>query len=234
MGSLFSCCDDASPETLSQVLKWGPAHTTLATLGSKLKSDGRPLTAVDWRANRLADAAAKLAAHSVRVPWEVREKYEYLGAAHLYGAALAGAACRAANNHMSSQPQPDGSVKQVRSRDSIGRPPQKAPGATRSPQQTQKQRSAKGRPSPQPELAEALPKDFPVASGAMALPMAAAFATSASVPDRVEQRSRTCSRAGETKNRIASRKPAKRSRLGEQRSHAISAAALANRLSCQQ
>ena len=76
--AIFSCCDEATPEQIGQVLTWGPAHTSLATLGSRLRSDGKPLTAVDWRANALADAAAKMAAHSVRAPWLVRHTYKCL------------------------------------------------------------------------------------------------------------------------------------------------------------
>ena len=43
-------------------LKWMPSHTSLDTLLDRIKSDGRPISTVEWRANRLADALAKAAA----------------------------------------------------------------------------------------------------------------------------------------------------------------------------
>ena len=70
--AIFSCCEDALLQHLDAMLTWGPAHTSWASLGSRLRSDGKPLTATDWRANGIADGAAKMAAYSVRprVPLE--------------------------------------------------------------------------------------------------------------------------------------------------------------------
>ena len=43
---------------------WMPAHQPVSAIWSRVKSDGRPVSPVDWRANRLVDALAKLAAVS--------------------------------------------------------------------------------------------------------------------------------------------------------------------------
>ena len=42
-----------------------PAHTSMHSIGVALRSDGIAVTAVDWRANRLADALAKAAVERV-------------------------------------------------------------------------------------------------------------------------------------------------------------------------
>ena len=43
-------------------VQWVPAHTTRGDVGSKLRGDGRPITAMDQLGNALADNQAKLAA----------------------------------------------------------------------------------------------------------------------------------------------------------------------------
>ncbi len=54
-------------------LRWMPAHGSAASIGRALKSDGRPVTALEWRANRLVDALAKHAAGFDRVPSKTLE-----------------------------------------------------------------------------------------------------------------------------------------------------------------
>ena len=43
-------------------LVWMPAHQPLSAVGHKELSNGKLLTVVDWRENRVVDALAKLAA----------------------------------------------------------------------------------------------------------------------------------------------------------------------------
>ena len=119
--AIFSCCEDALLKELDDMLTWGPAHTSWATLGSRLRSDGRPLTTIDWRANVLADAAAKHAANTHRAPAALRAHHSQMVAAHRYGAAVAGIACREANNYKVTQFDRDGNVTTLIKRDSIGR-----------------------------------------------------------------------------------------------------------------
>ena len=51
---------DNSTEALCRHLTWMNSHTTANNFRQKVKSDGRNVTAVDWRANGLADALAKI------------------------------------------------------------------------------------------------------------------------------------------------------------------------------
>ena len=46
---------------------WMPSHSSRHTIGTRHKSDGQSVTPLDWRANRLADAAAKAAAAGNRL-----------------------------------------------------------------------------------------------------------------------------------------------------------------------
>eukprot|EP00959_Pyramimonas_sp_CCMP1952_P404714 8481778-Pyramimonas_sp.AAC.1 len=47
---------DVAVLVTSGKLTWMPAHGTTAVIGTAPRSDGVAVTAVDWRANRLADA----------------------------------------------------------------------------------------------------------------------------------------------------------------------------------
>ena len=53
---------DVSTMITGRHLIWMPAHGAVASIGKAVRSDGRAVTAKDWRANRFADALAKLAA----------------------------------------------------------------------------------------------------------------------------------------------------------------------------
>jgi hypothetical protein len=65
---IFGALDDY-PVALHRegVFLWMPAHGSASTIGHALRSDGRPISPIDWRANRLADALAKSAARAHRV-----------------------------------------------------------------------------------------------------------------------------------------------------------------------
>jgi len=102
---------------------WMPAHGALHTIGESRRSDGVPITATDWRANRLADGLAKAAARSARVPLRILQAVKDAAAAAEYAAALVGAACFAANNHVQELVLPDGTTTTVKRRDSTARKP---------------------------------------------------------------------------------------------------------------
>ena len=57
---------DVSLLASGRALIWMPAHGPVSSIGHALKSDGQEVTAIDWRANRLADALAKSAIGDVR------------------------------------------------------------------------------------------------------------------------------------------------------------------------
>ena len=176
--SIFNCCEETLLQELDSMLTWGPAHTSWASLGSRLRSDGLPLTAIDWRANGIADAAAKMAARRHRAPAHIRRMYEEAVAAHRYGAAVAGTACWEANHHQTTVIDSEGNVKQVVVRDSIGRQAQHVHSIA------DVDGTCKAAPAAGPDgdcgiamaLNAALPSDFPLQPGAMPLNQAALLA----------------------------------------------------------
>ena len=243
--SIFACCEDALLQELDSMLTWGPAHTSWASLGSRLRSDGMPLTAVDWRANGIADAAAKMAAGRHRAPAYLRRHYHELVAAYRYGAAVAGVACWEANNHKAMTTDASGAVKFVIHRDSIGRQNAQCHSFTGFGCQQPPPPAA---PSPgiketigvhNDPLEAALPSDFPRLPGAMQLHQAVLLTGSAQDDDdRPRQQHFTAKEDARTHA-----KSANSSRQQQQRRHrrtpvvdsatreaAIQAAALANNL----
>ena len=58
---------DVVDAALQGRVTWMPSHGSRLTIGARNKSDGQPVTALDWRANRLADAVAKAAAAENRL-----------------------------------------------------------------------------------------------------------------------------------------------------------------------
>ena len=155
------------------MLTWGPAHTSWASLGSRLRSDGMPLTAVDWRANGIADAAAKMAAGRHRAPAYVRRHYNELVAAHRYGAAVAGVACREANNYKSMTTDAAGGLKIVTYRDSIGRQGAPHHNIAGDDEPLHPASTTQSESAPEEPLVAALPRDFPRRPGAIQLHQAA-------------------------------------------------------------
>ena len=90
-------------------LVWLPAHQTTAAIGVQLLSNKRRFSAIDWRANRLVDALAKLAASERRAPVAIIRLLKSAKAAALHAAALLGQMTHAANNHRIIDTRPDGS-----------------------------------------------------------------------------------------------------------------------------
>ena len=52
----------------TRLTRWMPAHAPASDIGRARDSEGDPITATMWRANRLADALAKAAAGEHRLP----------------------------------------------------------------------------------------------------------------------------------------------------------------------
>eukprot|EP00973_Karenia_brevis_P028832 3976139-Karenia_brevis.AAC.1 len=95
----FSILDDfgCTAEDLAKV-KWIPAHTGQGSIGQVVASDSKPLTALQWRANRLADLLAKSAARPHRLPLDARKTLKIAREALEYSLAKLGAVTHAANN----------------------------------------------------------------------------------------------------------------------------------------
>ena len=81
-------------------LVWMPAHQTAAHMARSVKSTGQPVTVVDWRANRLADALAKSAATETQAPPAALKLLDAAAAAVKHCATLLGQVTHAANHNV--------------------------------------------------------------------------------------------------------------------------------------
>ena len=85
-----------------------PAHQPLSAIGEGTLSNGKLLTGIDWRANRLVDALAKLAAATAQAPKEVICLLESGKAAVKHAAAMLAVVTHRANHHEVPVQRPDG------------------------------------------------------------------------------------------------------------------------------
>jgi hypothetical protein len=118
----FNILDDYGAYELDKVT-WMPAHNGQGSIGRVFASNGKPLTAVQWRANRLVDLLAKSAARPRRLPREARKLVETAAAALEYSLAKLGAVTHAANHYRVSTVLNDGSTTYSNKRDSSGMQP---------------------------------------------------------------------------------------------------------------
>ena len=77
-----------------------PAHQGPGAIGVAIKSDGKPITVLEWRANRLVDAIAKAEASRGMAPQGTVDLLNSATALVQRTAAQIGAATHAANNHI--------------------------------------------------------------------------------------------------------------------------------------
>ena len=80
-------------------LTWMPAHTAKKSAGQKEKSDGSFVSAIDWRANRLVDAAAKASAFEQRPSATVRARLASVQQGYYEGLLSLAAVTHASNFH---------------------------------------------------------------------------------------------------------------------------------------
>ena len=99
-----------------------PAHGALHTIGLREKSDGCPVTSLDWRANRLADAVAKAGAACVRTPASARILNNRVRNAYEHALVKLAAVTVAANRHETSTIHEDGTATRVILRDAACSP----------------------------------------------------------------------------------------------------------------
>jgi hypothetical protein len=103
-------------------LGWVPAHQSLGMIGEKQLPDGTRLTAVDWRANRLADALAKRGAARFALPKDAQELLASGAAAVRYAAGILGRATWGANNCKVTKVDEQGNSSVVTVRDATPAP----------------------------------------------------------------------------------------------------------------
>ena len=118
--------DDSWHQAQRQVV-WMPAHGSQATIDVKLKSDGSLVSSLDWRANRLVDAAAKAAVRAVRVGAAQRILYHRTTKAYEHALTELAVVTVAANNHLAHVVDADGNCKRQYRRDSSAIPRSKRP-----------------------------------------------------------------------------------------------------------
>ena len=103
-------------------LVWMPAHLSRKMVGEVKLGNGQRLSHIDWRANRLVDKLAKLAAWAAADNTSCFEVLKGGEAAAAHAAIVLGIVTHAANNHRTADRQPDGSVKHTVLRDSVDKP----------------------------------------------------------------------------------------------------------------
>jgi len=116
--SIYDCIDKRG--TIDILLKrvWRmPSHCPLASVGTRVMSNGEFVGALDWRANRLVDHLARIAAELVTVPDLACIIRDQFSKAVEYCAASLGVVTHAANNHIIPVTREDGVVVNRKVRD---------------------------------------------------------------------------------------------------------------------
>ncbi len=118
MGLIFHTLDIEDASSVNNDIVRMPAHGPAQSIGKKLKSNGHPVNAIDWRANRLVDFLARLAACTDKVPEGATKLYrQVFGAAECFAASL-GAVTFAANHYRTEVVNGEGKLVSVTRRDS--------------------------------------------------------------------------------------------------------------------
>ncbi len=122
--AIFGVLDDCSGSGIDyKKLVWMPAHGAVHTIHNALKSNGRPITPIDWRANRLVDACAKHAVTRVRVDKRILVHIASAGLANEFSIAKLGTVTHAANHYSCTFTKEDGSYGHRVMRDSAATRP---------------------------------------------------------------------------------------------------------------
>ena len=113
---------DVSERLVNDKLVWFPAHLTHKAIGQAKGSNGCRLSAVDWRANRLVDKLAKVAAKALQFSKHVLNLLPSAVAASAHAACLLGVVTHKANNLEVSSTNAVGKTVTRTLRDSTERP----------------------------------------------------------------------------------------------------------------
>ena len=115
---IFHALDGTALETALERLVWMPSHKTLVASSLCLKSDGAPVSATDWRSNRLVDGLAKRAADCCRTHQDLRGYLHHAKTMVEHSAAIIGMAAYGANNYSVTVWSPQGKLVDATRRDS--------------------------------------------------------------------------------------------------------------------
>ena len=88
-------------EGATELIQWMPAHTSEASIGERLCSDGVPVSGDLWSANQIVDMLAKQSADSVRLSQSFRSSFNFKEAKAFELAKYLGQVTFEANNHVS-------------------------------------------------------------------------------------------------------------------------------------
>ena len=116
---------DGQLDLLRKRLIWLPAHQTATAIGHRILSNGREMTAMDWRANRLVDKLAQKVAWGCISSHDAVKLTTSMRVAARHACALLGVVTHAANNHKVVEADRNGVMRTVTKRDA-----QEPPAAT--------------------------------------------------------------------------------------------------------
>ena len=108
-----------------EIMVWMPAHKSTASIGASLKSDNKAVTSKAWRANRLVDGLAKLAAADGAASKSTVLLIESAEVLVRHAAAQLGTATYYANNCAEEYVKDDGTVGRKSRRDAMDQPTSK-------------------------------------------------------------------------------------------------------------
>jgi hypothetical protein len=104
------------------LLVWMPAHQTCKAIGVRRKSDNTLISSIDWRANRLADILAKLAAQQISAPDGLINVLDLAFQAARHSGCKLGRVTHMANNHTVSETDDSGKTRTTTYRDAMSAP----------------------------------------------------------------------------------------------------------------
>ena len=113
---------DSRMQPLREALVWIPAHTSIDVCCTRQRSDSKPMTPVDWRANQLADVLAKAAAPEDAGRRVAKRYIEAAQSALVHSAVRLGMVTHAANCCPEQVQSTGGTVSVVMRRDSTSWP----------------------------------------------------------------------------------------------------------------
>ena len=113
---------DGDVSKLADTLVWMPAHQPTSAIGYRVKSDGREMTSLDWRANRLVDHLALHLASPSSDALKGEKLVKSAKAAARHALALLGQVTHKANNHEVKELDENGKVITRVLRDSVDKP----------------------------------------------------------------------------------------------------------------
>ena len=103
-------------------LCWMPAHKARCQIGQALRSDGRPISALDWLRNMVVDKLAKSAAKSQRLSTDTKLRMQAIQETAAFWRRRLGRVTHASQNLRHSYIDETGALRSCTRRDSDGKP----------------------------------------------------------------------------------------------------------------